>query len=87
MPDVPLAEALNIALDHHRAARFAQAEAIYRQILHQQPNHPDDERLAALAASEPEAIADGPLVTHVSGCSRCNPIVEDLGTLRSALAD
>ena len=52
-----------------------------------QPSHPDDQRLAALAASEPDAVADGPLVTHVSGCPRCAPIVEDLRTLRSALAE
>ena len=53
----------------------------------QHPSHPDDQRLAALAASEPNAVADGPLVTHVAGCLRCAPIVEDLRTLRSALAE
>jgi len=53
----------------------------------QHPSHPDDQRLAALAASEPDAVADGPLVTHVAGCPRCAPIVEDLRTLRSALAE
>ncbi len=53
----------------------------------QQPNHPDDERLAALAASEPDALADGSLVTHVSGCPRCTPIIDELRTLRSALAE
>jgi hypothetical protein len=52
----------------------------------QQSNHPDDERLAALAASEPDALADSLLVTHVSGCSRCAPMVDDLRTLQSALA-
>jgi len=49
-------------------------------------NHPDDERLAALAASEAGAVADGALVDHVSGCPRCAPMVEELRTLRSALA-
>ncbi len=53
----------------------------------QHPSHPDDQRLAALAASEPDAVADGPLVTHVAGCQRCAPIVEDLRALRSALAE
>jgi len=28
-----------VALDHHRAGRLAQAEAIYRQILAQVPDH------------------------------------------------
>jgi hypothetical protein len=50
-------------------------------------NHPDDERLAALAASEADAAADGSLVEHVSGCPRCAPMVEELRTLRSALAE
>ena len=53
----------------------------------QHPSHPDDQRLAALAASEPDAVADGPLVTHVAGCPRCAPMVEDLRMLRSALAE
>jgi len=53
----------------------------------QQANHPDDELLAALAASEPDALADSSLVTHVSGCSRCAPMVDDLRTLQSALAE
>jgi len=53
----------------------------------QQSSHPDDERLAALAASEPDALADSPLVTHVSGCPRCAPIVDDLRTLQATLAE
>ena len=52
----------------------------------QHPNHPEDERLAALAASEPDALTDASLVTHVSGCARCAPMVQDLRTLQSALA-
>ena len=52
-----------------------------------QPNHPDDERLAALAASETDAVVDSSLVTHVAGCPRCGPMVDDLRTLRSALAE
>jgi hypothetical protein len=51
-----------------------------------QQNHPDDERLAALAASEADAVADSALVTHVSGCPRCGPMVDDMRTLHSALA-
>ena len=53
----------------------------------QQSNHPDDERLAALAASEPDAVADASLVSHVSACARCSPLVKDLRTLHSALAE
>jgi hypothetical protein len=50
-------------------------------------NHPEDERLAALAASEPDALTDSSLVAHVSGCARCAPMVQDLRTLHSALAE
>src|SRR4029077_12678716 len=53
----------------------------------QQSSHPDDERLAALAGYEPDAVADSSLVTHVSACSRCAPMVEELRTLHSALAE
>jgi len=53
----------------------------------QHSNHPEDERLAALAASEPDALADSPLVTHVSGCARCAPMVDELRSLQSALAE
>jgi len=50
-------------------------------------NHPEDERLAALAASEPDALTDSSLVSHVSGCARCAPMVQELRTLHSALAE
>jgi hypothetical protein len=50
-------------------------------------DHPEDERLAALAASEPDALTDSSLATHVSGCARCAPMIRDLRTLQSALAE
>jgi len=34
-------QALNLAIEHHQAGRFAEAEAIYRQVLAQQPNNAD----------------------------------------------
>ncbi len=34
-------KAIQTALAHHQAGRLAQAEAIYRQILQTEPNHPD----------------------------------------------
>ena len=39
MPTIP--EALNIAVVHHQAGRFQEAEAIYRQILAADPTHYD----------------------------------------------
>jgi hypothetical protein len=50
-------------------------------------NHPDDERLSALASRETDATADTALTAHVSSCDRCTDLVDELGALRIALAD
>ncbi|MFN2483309.1 MAG: anti-sigma factor [Candidatus Limnocylindria bacterium] len=49
-------------------------------------NHPDDERLAALAGSDRDAERDRSLRTHVAACDRCRDVVGELSALRSALA-
>ena len=49
--------------------------------------HPDDERLAAFAAAEPDVLADAPLAAHVGSCSRCGPIVADLRAIHIALSE
>src|SRR5438552_17580859 len=41
MQTVTIPQALELAIQHHRAARLAEAETIYRQILAQEPNHAD----------------------------------------------
>jgi len=51
------------------------------------PNHPNDERLSALASRETDATADATLTAHVSTCRRCTDLVTELGALRAALAD
>ncbi len=51
------------------------------------PNHPDDERLSALASRETDATADATLTAHVESCARCTELVAELGVLRAALAD
>ena len=51
------------------------------------PNHPDDERLSALASRDADATADAGLTAHVSTCDRCTDLVAELGALRVALAD
>ena len=48
--------------------------------------HPDDERLAAYANADGEAVSDRELVAHLSRCERCRPIIDDLTLLRDALA-
>ena len=51
------------------------------------PAHPDPERLAALAGSDSEALADATLTDHVAGCVMCGQQVRELSSLRSALAE
>ena len=50
-------------------------------------NHPDDERLSALASRDDDALADEQLTSHVSTCSRCTEVVTELGALRASLAE
>jgi anti-sigma factor RsiW len=49
--------------------------------------HPDDERLAALAGGDPDVVAVTELSAHISGCSRCSEFVDEMATLRTALAE
>jgi hypothetical protein len=51
------------------------------------PNHPDDERLSALASRDADALADRSLTDHVNSCGRCAGLVTELGALRLALFD
>ncbi|HEX2193563.1 MAG TPA: hypothetical protein VHK63_01150 [Candidatus Limnocylindria bacterium] len=53
----------------------------------QHSEHPQDERLSALAGGDPEATTDASLRAHVDACSRCAGVVDDIGRLRSTLAD
>ena len=49
--------------------------------------HPDDERLAAYAGADPDALADASLAAHLSTCDRCRPLVDELSLLRGFLAE
>lgn len=51
------------------------------------PNHPDAERLSALASHDTDATADATLTAHVSTCVRCTGLVTELGALRASLAE
>jgi hypothetical protein len=51
------------------------------------PNHPDPERLSALASGDTDATADTSLSAHVSTCVRCTTLVDELGALRTSLAE
>ena len=50
------------------------------------PNHPDDERLSALASRDADATADARLTAHVESCARCTELIDELGALRLALS-
>lgn len=49
-------------------------------------NHPDDERLSALASRDEDATLDDALTSHVTDCARCAEVVSELGALCAALA-
>jgi hypothetical protein len=53
----------------------------------QHESHPHDERLAGLAGADPEATGDRALREHVATCERCSSVVDEIGLLRSALAE
>src|SRR3990167_8392454 len=46
----PMAEVFSLALQHHQAGRLPEAEALYRQILQAQPDHPDALHLLGMIA-------------------------------------
>lgn len=49
-------------------------------------NHPDDERLSALASRDAVATEDSALTAHVEACDRCTSLVGELSAIRAALA-
>lgn len=51
------------------------------------PNHPDDERLSALASRDDDATTDTALTSHVSSCARCKELVNEIRVLRASLSE
>jgi hypothetical protein len=54
--------------------------------MHDTP-HPDDERLAAYAGGDRDALDDASLASHVATCGRCGPMVDELSFLVGSLAE
>ena len=48
--------------------------------------HPHDERLAALAGGDRDALDDAALRSHVADCVRCRQVSDELAALRVALS-
>ena len=70
-----ISQAFDLALQHHRSGRLADAEALYRQILAAQPNHADALHLLGVVANQAgrhdvaadlirQAIAANPAGSH-----------------------
>ena len=56
-----------VAAERYRAGQLAEAEGMYRQILHDQPNHPDALHLLGVAGCYDRHVWDGPHKCHVLG--------------------
>jgi len=52
MAQLTIDQAMQLAVQHHQAGRLAEAEKLYRQVLSQQPGHPDALHLLGAAACQ-----------------------------------
>ena len=59
MPPVTSQQAFDIAIDHHRAGRIGEAEAIYRQLLALHPENPDIWQLLGVIAHQSGRLDEG----------------------------
>ena len=95
MTDNALQRSMQIALEHHQAGRLAEAEAIYRQVLAEYPDHTDALNLLGVLAGQTghaesavdligRAIAINPAIAQYHG--NLGEAYRTLGQLESALA-
>ncbi len=56
---LPIAEALQQAIDHHQSGRLQEAEQLYRAILQAQPDQPDASHNLGVLAGQIGRPADG----------------------------
>ena len=52
MSEVTILQAMDIAIEHHRAGRLAEAERVYRQVLNVDPDFPDALHLLGVLATQ-----------------------------------
>ena len=90
-----VAQAFELAVQHHQAGRLAEAEALYRQILTVQPDYPDALHMLGILASQLDrndlavelilkAIALAPFAATFY--SNLGEVYRHLGQLESAIA-
>ena len=95
MPQLTVDQALRIAHQHHQAGQLPQAEALYRQILQQDPNHSEALHLLGVIAYQAgrhdlavelirRAIALQP--NYPGSHSNLGAALKDLGQLDAAIA-
>lgn len=82
-----VSQLIQVALRHHQAGRLPQAEALYRQVLQQQPSHPDALHLLGMllhqAGNSEVAVA---LINRAILADSHNPVFYyNLGTVYQAL--
>lgn len=58
-PDQSPDQSLALAISHHQAGRLAQAEDLYKQILQNNPNHPDALHLSGMALAQTGRASEG----------------------------
>ncbi|MBB3262466.1 tetratricopeptide (TPR) repeat protein [Azospirillum sp. OGB3] len=79
-----VAEALNLALDHHLSGRLEEARLLYGRILEADPDNPHALHFAGLLAAQTGAVADG--VTMIGKAAALLPLAADIhGNLGKAL--
>lgn len=79
-----VAEALNLALDHHLSGRLEEARLLYGRILEVDPDNPHALHFAGLLAAQTGAVADG--VAMIGKAAALLPLAADIhGNLGKAL--
>ncbi|MBK8163003.1 MAG: tetratricopeptide repeat protein [Gammaproteobacteria bacterium] len=80
-------QAIREALEHHRAGRFPEAQAIYQRVLHMQPDHPEALRLLGALHCQAGRFADGiGLLERAAALNRAEPRLHyDLGRAYGAV--
>ena len=95
MPSVTVQQAFALALEHHQAGRWADAEALYRQILAMQPRNSDTMHLLGVIAHQKgqndsamqligQAIALNPM--DPGAHSNLGIVLQELGRLDEAIS-